>query len=115
MTPGALEDIARTARVARVAGLLRQARFGVIGTPCPGMLDVEADDSDFEKALGVTTVRFDLDTLLAAADTASPSESARAADRLVVGGCMPGNMNSVRRHAWYDRRRPAGGHRRFRA
>ena len=26
----------------------------------------------------------------------------RAADRLVVGGCMPGNMNSVRRHAWYD-------------
>ena len=26
----------------------------------------------------------------------------RAADRLVVGGCMPGNMNSVRKHAWYD-------------
>jgi ATP-dependent helicase/nuclease subunit A len=26
----------------------------------------------------------------------------RAADRLVIGGCMPGNMNSVRKHAWYD-------------
>src|ERR1700720_4718045 len=26
----------------------------------------------------------------------------RAADRLVVGGCMPGNMNSVRRYSWYD-------------
>jgi ATP-dependent helicase/nuclease subunit A len=26
----------------------------------------------------------------------------RAADRLIVGGCMPGNMNSVRRHSWYD-------------
>jgi ATP-dependent helicase/nuclease subunit A len=26
----------------------------------------------------------------------------RAADRLVVGGCMPGNMNNVRKHSWYD-------------
>ena len=26
----------------------------------------------------------------------------RAADRLIVGGCMPGNMNSVRKHSWYD-------------
>jgi ATP-dependent helicase/nuclease subunit A len=26
----------------------------------------------------------------------------RAADRLVVGGCMPGNMNSVRKFSWYD-------------
>jgi ATP-dependent helicase/nuclease subunit A len=26
----------------------------------------------------------------------------RAADRLIVGGCMPGNMNSVRRYSWYD-------------
>ncbi|MDE2330218.1 MAG: double-strand break repair helicase AddA, partial [Bradyrhizobium sp.] len=26
----------------------------------------------------------------------------RAADRLIVGGCMPGNMNTVRRHSWYD-------------
>ena len=26
----------------------------------------------------------------------------RAADRLVVGGCMPGNMNTVRKHSWYD-------------
>jgi ATP-dependent helicase/nuclease subunit A len=26
----------------------------------------------------------------------------RAADRLVVGGCMPGNRNSVREHSWYD-------------
>jgi len=26
----------------------------------------------------------------------------RAADRLIVAGIMPGNMNSVRRHSWYD-------------
>ncbi|MGY8661977.1 PD-(D/E)XK nuclease family protein, partial [Bradyrhizobium sp. UFLA05-109] len=26
----------------------------------------------------------------------------RAADRLIVGGCMPGNMNTVRRLCWYD-------------
>src|SRR6202041_1307663 len=26
----------------------------------------------------------------------------RAADRLVVGGCLPGNMNSVRKFSWYD-------------
>ncbi len=26
----------------------------------------------------------------------------RAADRLVVGGCLPGNMNTVRKLSWYD-------------
>ena len=26
----------------------------------------------------------------------------RAADRLIVGGCMPGNMNTVRKFCWYD-------------
>jgi ATP-dependent helicase/nuclease subunit A len=26
----------------------------------------------------------------------------RAADRLIVGGCIPGNMNTVRKHSWYD-------------
>jgi ATP-dependent helicase/nuclease subunit A len=26
----------------------------------------------------------------------------RAADRLIVAGCMPGNMNNVRRLCWYD-------------
>jgi ATP-dependent helicase/nuclease subunit A len=26
----------------------------------------------------------------------------RAADCLIVGGCMPGNMNKVRLHSWYD-------------
>jgi ATP-dependent helicase/nuclease subunit A len=26
----------------------------------------------------------------------------RAADRLIVSGCMPGNMNSVRKLCWYD-------------
>jgi len=71
VTPGILEGIARAARVAAVVGALRQARFGIIGTPCPGMLDVEAEDSDFEKVLGSTTVRFDLDALVAAADAAS--------------------------------------------
>jgi ATP-dependent helicase/nuclease subunit A len=26
----------------------------------------------------------------------------RAADRLIVGGCMPGNVNTVRKNSWYD-------------
>jgi len=26
----------------------------------------------------------------------------RAADRLIIAGCMPGNMNNVRRDCWYD-------------
>jgi ATP-dependent helicase/nuclease subunit A len=26
----------------------------------------------------------------------------RAADRLIVGGCMPGNMKTVRQYSWYD-------------
>jgi len=26
----------------------------------------------------------------------------RAADRLIVGGCMPGNMSTVRKFSWYD-------------
>jgi ATP-dependent helicase/nuclease subunit A len=26
----------------------------------------------------------------------------RAADRLIVGGCLPGNMSSVRKFSWYD-------------
>jgi len=26
----------------------------------------------------------------------------RAADRLVIGGCLPGNMNTVRKSSWYD-------------
>jgi ATP-dependent helicase/nuclease subunit A len=26
----------------------------------------------------------------------------RAADRLIVGGCLPGNMNTIRRFSWYD-------------
>jgi ATP-dependent helicase/nuclease subunit A len=26
----------------------------------------------------------------------------RAADRLIIGGCLPGNMNAVRKSSWYD-------------
>jgi ATP-dependent helicase/nuclease subunit A len=26
----------------------------------------------------------------------------RAADRLIIAGCMPGNMNNIRRDCWYD-------------
>src|SRR5450755_3332753 len=26
----------------------------------------------------------------------------RAANRLIVGGCMPGNMNTIRKFSWYD-------------
>jgi ATP-dependent helicase/nuclease subunit A len=53
-------------------------------------------------------------TVVAAARTAMLAETedeyrrllyvamTRAADRLIIGGCMPGNMNNVRKLCWYD-------------
>src|SRR5271157_3899954 len=64
VTPGNVEKVRRAAKVAAVVRELRSARFGIIGDPCPGMLDVEVDAEEITKALGATAVRLDLDTLL---------------------------------------------------
>ncbi len=83
VTPEQARQVARAARAGKVAGDLRRARFGMVGSPCPGMLDVEADEADLEKVLGATAVHIGLDALLEAAQAASPGEAAAAAQRLI--------------------------------
>ncbi|MGA1995654.1 MAG: hypothetical protein ABSH45_07725 [Bryobacteraceae bacterium] len=79
-----VEQVARAARAGKVAGSLRRARFGLVGSPCPGMLDVSADEGDLEKVLGATAIHIDLEALLEAARAASPGEAAAAAQRLIA-------------------------------
>ena len=82
--PAVLEEVIGAIRAGAVAGMLRQARFGLVGAPCPGMLDVEADECALAKTLGVTAVACDLSALLNAAETAEPAELAAAAARLTA-------------------------------
>ena len=83
VTPGNVGKVLRAAKVAAVVRELRRARFGVIGDPCPGMIDVEVDEAEIRKALGATAVHLDLDALLKSAEAASPEEAGRAAERLM--------------------------------
>lgn len=70
-------------RVGAVARRLRQARFGIVGYPCPGMLDVAVDETDLQKALGLTVVHLDLDRLIREAVAVTPAEAEAAAHRLM--------------------------------
>lgn len=81
--PSNLERVLRAARVAAVATALRRTRFGLVGSPCPGMLDVEVAEAELQEALGVTTLRLDLDALLERARAVLPGEAASAAKRLI--------------------------------
>jgi L-fucose isomerase-like protein len=83
VTPEQVRQVALAARAGKVAGSLRRARFGMVGSPCPGMVDAEANEADLEKALGATAIHIDLDALLEAAQAASPGEAAAAAQRLI--------------------------------
>ncbi len=82
-TPETVRAVARTAEIAAVVKGLRQARFGIVGSTCPGMIDSGCDESLLQKCLGVTTVRRDLDNLLRARDASSPEEARRLASDLV--------------------------------
>jgi L-fucose isomerase-like protein len=84
VTPGQVRRVVSAARAGKVAGSLRRARFGMMGTACPGMLDVAVDEAELEKAVGATAVHIELDALLAAARGASPDEAAAAARRLIA-------------------------------
>jgi L-fucose isomerase-like protein len=84
VTAERLRQVVRAAKVAAVVRRLRRARFGLIGNACPGMVDVQVDEAALEKALGVTAVHFELDTLIEAAAIAPPSEVAGAAERLIL-------------------------------
>jgi L-fucose isomerase-like protein len=90
VTPDQVRQVAGAARAAKVAGDLRRARFGMVGSACPGMLDVVVDEADLQKALGVTAIHIDLDVLLEAARAASPVDAAAAAQRVIAqtGGAI---------------------------
>jgi L-fucose isomerase-like protein len=83
VTPEQVRQVALAARAGKVAGSLRRARFGMVGSPCPGMVDVAADEGVLEKVLGATAIHIGLDALLEAAQAASPGEAAAAAERLI--------------------------------
>ena len=99
VTPEQTLAIASAARAGKVAGDLRRARFGLVGSPCPGMLDAVADEADLRKALGATAIHLELEDLLEAAREASPSETASAALRLT---CQTGGRIDVGEQALAD-------------
>ena len=88
--PAVLGQVKSALRAGGAAGALRHARFGLVGAPCPGMLDVEADEGALSKTLGVTTVHCDLNDLLEAAQTAEQGELAAAAAH--VTACAGGGV-----------------------
>jgi L-fucose isomerase-like protein len=77
--PEQIEAVAVTARTAALVTKLRQARFGLFGSACPGMLDTVCDDSLLRKQLGISTLRLDLDTLLRAHEASSAEDAFRKA------------------------------------
>jgi L-fucose isomerase-like protein len=88
--PAVLEQVMGALRAGGVAGALRHARFGLVGAPCPGMLDVEADEGALFKILGVTAVHYELNALLESAQTAEPEELAAPAAHLTA--CAGGGV-----------------------
>jgi L-fucose isomerase-like protein len=85
VNPETMEKVTGALNAGAAAGALRRARFGLIGDPCPGMLDVEADEAGLARSLGVTAVHLDLDSVLGA----TPRDES-AAERLMAlaGGGM---------------------------
>lgn len=80
-----LERCLRSLEVAAVATALRRSRFGIVGGPCPGMVDVEVDEAILKHALGVSAIHFELGALLHAAWGASP-EAATGRLLALAGG-----------------------------
>ncbi|MCC7175772.1 MAG: hypothetical protein IT159_11295 [Bryobacterales bacterium] len=97
VTPEKVRQAANSLKVASIARRLRRARFGVVGYPCPGMMDVGIDEADLQKTLGVTTVHLDLDALLKGYQAAPSGQAAEAAARLVsgTGGIQDGSLNTL--------------------
>jgi L-fucose isomerase-like protein len=82
VTPERARAIARIARNAAAVMKLREAKFGVFGQSCPGMLDTVCDDALLQKYLGVTTVRRAVEDVLRASDAASETEALQLARQL---------------------------------
>jgi L-arabinose isomerase len=96
---GTVGQVVCAARAGAAARALRRARFGVVGYPCPGMLDVGVDEGELQKALGATAVHLDLDGLLRAARGASEDQTARAVERLISA---TGGRGEASEHALRD-------------
>jgi L-fucose isomerase-like protein len=90
VTTGEIRAVAATARNASVVKRLQHARFGIVGSPCPGMLDTGCDDSALEKRLGFSTIRCELDSLLQAREKSDLKEARRLALQLIdrAGQCQ---------------------------
>jgi L-fucose isomerase-like protein len=83
VTDETIGEIVRTARVAAVARSLRKAKFGLVGSPCPGMIDTRCDGFPLQNSLGITPVQIELEELIRARDAASTAEADALAARLV--------------------------------
>jgi L-fucose isomerase-like protein len=79
-----IDRVVRAAAAGAAARALRRARFGVVGDPCPGMVDVIVDEIELQRSLGVTTAHFELDALVRAAQAAPSHEARGAAERLIA-------------------------------
>ena len=82
VNPEQIQAVLTTARNAAAVRKLRQARFGIFGSSCPGMLDTACDESLLQKHLGPKTVHFEIEDLLRARDAASAQEALRLARQL---------------------------------
>jgi len=82
--PERIREVIGAAGVSAVLRKLRRVRFGLVGAPCPGMLDVGCDEADLGRVLGLTTVQLELEELLKAAERASGEEAVRLARELIA-------------------------------
>jgi L-fucose isomerase-like protein len=84
VTKDRIQEAHRTAKVAATLMKLRRARFGLVGSPCPGMIDAGCDEALMQRSLGITAVHLDLNALWKAAESASAEESSRLAQDLLA-------------------------------
>ena len=83
VTPEHVQKAARAARAAAVVTRLRNARFGIVGHPCPGMIDTGCDELTLQKCLGATVIHRDLDNLVRAAGQSDAAVASELAAQLV--------------------------------
>jgi len=100
VTPEKIQGAVRTARVAATMRGLRRARFGLVGYPCPGMIDAGCDEALMQKAVGATAIHLDLDALLKASSEASAHRASQLAKDLVskTGGMEELGQEKVAEH-----------------
>jgi L-fucose isomerase-like protein len=92
VTKDTIHDIARTAHIAAVARSVRNARFGIVGSPCPGMIDTRCELNPLRETVGFEPVQIELEELIQARNQSSAAEAHALAEQLVSrtgGGDVP--------------------------